>query len=57
MLKKEKLEKVQNKSASVIQVQYSEFLNLKRFNDIFKKVKYDKVLNYYILGFYILCST
>lgn len=31
MLKKEKLEKVQNQSASVIQVWWSEFLSLKRF--------------------------
>ena len=37
MLKKEKLEKVQNKSASVIQVQNPGILNLKSFNDIFKK--------------------
>uniref|UniRef100_A0A8D1AH97 Calponin-homology (CH) domain-containing protein n=1 Tax=Sus scrofa TaxID=9823 RepID=A0A8D1AH97_PIG len=33
MLKKEKLEKVQNQSASVIQVWWSEFLNLKRKQD------------------------
>ena len=56
MLKKEKLERVHSKSASIIQVWYSEFLDLKRFNDTFKRVQYDKVLNS-ILGFYILSST
>ena len=45
MLKKEKLERVHSKSASIIQVWYSEFLDLKRFNDTFKRVQYDTVLN------------
>ena len=45
MLKKEKLERVHSKSASIIQVWYSQFLDLKRFNDIFKRIKYGKVLN------------
>ena len=45
MLKKEKLERVHSKSASIIQVWYSQFLDLKRFYDIFKGVKYGKVLN------------
>ena len=56
MLKKEKLERVHSKSASIIQVWYSQFLDLKRFNDIFKRIKYGKVfkLNFRL---YILSST
>ena len=58
MLRKAELEKIQNKSALVIQVQYAGILNLKSCNDIGrKKVRYGKVLNYCSLGCYILSGT